>query len=58
MDLFQPLDKEKEGLKSAKTMSMELCVMTFGTDLIVMLSVDSSTSQLVCASLTKKENLF
>jgi hypothetical protein len=26
---------------------MELCVMTFGTDLMVMLSVDSSTSQLV-----------
>ena len=47
MDQFQPLDKEKEELKSVKIISMELCVMTSGTDLMVMLSVDSSTSQLV-----------
>ena len=48
MDHLQPLDKEKEELKSAKIMFMELCVMTSGTDLMEMLSVDSSTSQLVC----------
>ncbi len=48
MDQFQPLDREKEELKSVKITFMELCVMTFGTDLMVMLSVDSSTSLLVC----------
>lgn len=55
MDQFQPLDKEKEELKSAKIMSMELCVMISGTDLMGMLSVDSSTSQLVCDVTKKKE---
>ena len=55
MDQFQPLDKEKEELKSAKIMSMELCVMISGTDLMEMLSVDSSTSQLVCDVTKNKE---
>lgn len=55
MDRFQPLDKEKEELKSAKIMSMELCVMISGTDLMEMLSVDSSTSQLVCDVTKNKE---
>ena len=41
MDQCQLLDKEKEELKSAKIISMELYVMTSGTDLMVMLSVDS-----------------
>ena len=55
MDQFQPLDKEKEELKSAKIMSMELCVMISGTDLMEMLSVDSSTLQLVCDVTKNKE---
>ena len=48
MDQFQLLDKGKEELKSAKIMSMELYAMTSGTDLMVMLSADSSILQLVC----------
>ena len=55
MDQFQLLDKGKEELKSAKIMSMELYVMTSGTDLMVMLSADSSTSQLVCNVIKFKE---
>ena len=55
MDQFQLLDKGKEELKSAKTMSMELYAMTSGTDLMVMLSADSSTSQLVCNVIKFKE---
>ena len=57
MDQFQPLDKEKEELKSAKIISMELCVMISGTDLMEMLSVDSSTSQLVCDVTKNKESV-
>ena len=55
MDQFQLLDKGKEELKSAKIISMELCVMTFGTDLMVMLSADSSTSLPVCNVIKFKE---
>ena len=47
MGQFQPLDRGKEEWKSARTMSMELCAMTSGTDLMVMWFVNSSTSQLV-----------
>ena len=55
MDQSQPLNLGKEELKSAKTMSMELFVMTSGIDLMEMLSVDSSTSQLVCDVIKNKE---
>ena len=55
MDHLQPLDKEKEELKSAKIMSMEPYVMTSGTDLMEMLSVDNSTSQLVCYETKNKD---
>ena len=55
MDQFQLLDKGKEELKSAIIMSMELCVMISGTDLMVMLSADSSTSLLVCSVIKFKE---
>ena len=54
MDQSQPLNLGKEELKSAKTMSMELFVMTSGIDLMEMLSVDSSTSQLVCDVIKNK----
>ena len=53
MDQFQLLDKGKEELKSAKIMSMERYAMTSGTDLMVMLSADSSTLQLVYNSSIK-----
>ena len=54
MDQFQPLDKGKEELKSAKIMFMEQFVMTSGIDLMEMLSVDSSTSLLVCDAIQNK----
>ena len=47
MDQIQPSVRERVELKCVKTIPMELCVMTSGTDLIVMLSVDNSTSCLV-----------
>ena len=57
MDQFQQLDKEKEELKSARITFMELYVMTSGTGLMEMLSVDSSTSQLVCYVTKNKESV-